>query len=75
MLTLVIVIAGSLVGADTGLRLRRLIAQTRAQADNWFPHLAALAALVTGIAIVQSALLVLLTPRQTQPEKTVIWRA
>ncbi len=63
MLILVIFIAGCLVGADTGLHLRRLIDQTRAQADDWFPHLAALAPLVTGVAIAQSILLALLDAR------------
>ena len=45
---LVIFIAGCLVGTDTGLHLRRLIDQTRARGDHWFPHLAAFAPLVTG---------------------------
>lgn len=58
---LVIFIAGCLVGTDTGLHLRRLIDQTRARGDHWFPHLAALAPLITGIAIAQSILLALLT--------------
>jgi len=61
MLILVIFITGCLVGADTGLHLRRLIDQTRSQADDWFPQVAALAPLVTGIAIAQSILLALLT--------------
>jgi hypothetical protein len=63
MLILTIFIAGCLVGADTGLHLRRLIDQTHSEMDRWFPVLAALAPLVTGIAISQSILLALLNAR------------
>lgn len=63
MLILVIFIAGCLVGADTGLHLRRLIDQTHARADHWFPDLAVLAPLVAGVAIAQSILLALLNAR------------
>jgi hypothetical protein len=60
---LVTFIAGCLVGADTGLHLRRVIDQTRAPADHWFPVLAALTPLVTGVAISQAILLALLNAR------------
>jgi hypothetical protein len=59
MLTLVTIIAGGLVGADTGLNLRRLIVQTRSAADGWFPVLSVIAPLVTGIATAQSILIAL----------------
>lgn len=61
MLTPVIVTAACLVAVDTGLRLRRLTTQTRSQIDIWFPALAALAPLVTGVAIAQALLLALIT--------------
>jgi hypothetical protein len=60
VLTPVVVVAGCFVGIDTGLQLRRLIAKTRSEMDDWFPALAAVAPLITGVAITQSILLVLL---------------